>query len=363
MIWYSYPLFFQEQTGRFCITAQHFLLSSKSRTLTPIEMAQLSDESAHRLLCRIRWGGEGHVVCPKCRIRHKAYRIASRRQWRCRFCNHTFSVTSGTVFAGRKLSIQHYLYAIALFANAAKWLSACHLSRDLNVQYKTAFTLAHKIRESLLVKEQTEPLCGEVHIDGTYIHTYVRPKNRKTDRIDRRLKENANPDKRAVMVMRSRYSREETEVCPYAVGAKRTLTFPVMSETAAVAEKLAGRYIKAGSRIHADENPAYDGLIVRYDLRRVNHQREYGTSDGINNNLAESYFGRFKRMIVGTYHKIGNRYLDCYAGECAYREDHRRYDNRRLFDGMLERCLCSVETTDWRGYWQGRHRTVERLVA
>jgi hypothetical protein len=38
--------------------------------------------------------------------------------------------------------------AIAIFANAAKGLSALQLGRDLDVSYKTAFVLAHKLREA-----------------------------------------------------------------------------------------------------------------------------------------------------------------------------------------------------------------------
>ena len=60
-----------------------------------------------------------------------------------------FSVTSGTTFHGRKLSIRDYLMAIAIFANAAKGTSALQLGRDLDVSYKTAFVLAHKLREAM----------------------------------------------------------------------------------------------------------------------------------------------------------------------------------------------------------------------
>ena len=126
--------------------------------------------------------------------------------------------------------------------------------------------------------------------------------------------------------------------------------------------KLASAYIKAGSRIHADENSAYDELMVRYDLRRVNHQKEYRSDEGIINNLAESYFSRFKRMIIGTHHKISNKYLDNYANECAYREDNRRVDNLSLFNSALEQCLATDNATDWQGYWQGNHRPAERLI-
>ena len=342
--------------------AQHYLISSKARKFSPIKMAQLSDSEARALLCQIRWGSEENVVCPKCSVQHIAYRIASRHQWRCKHCNHTFSVTSGTILANRKLPIQTYLYAIALFVNAAKGLSACQLSRDLNVQYKTAFTLAHKIRESLQIQKQLFPLSGEIHIDGTYVHSAPRPKNKKSERVDRRLKENANPNKRSILVMRSRYSKEETAENPYLVGAKKTLTFPILSENSQVVNKLATSYIKAGSRIHADENSAYDELMIHYNLRRVNHQKEYRSDEGITNNLAESYFSRFKRMIIGTHHKISNKYLDNYANECAYREDNRRVDNLSLFNSTLEQCLATDNTTDWQGYWQGNHRQTERLI-
>ena len=124
--------------------------------------------------------------------------------------------------------------------------------------------------------KQLFPLSGEIHIDGTYVHSAPRPKNKKNERVDRRLKENANPNKRSILVMRSRYSEEETAENPYLVGAKKTLTFPILSENSQVVNKLATSYIKAGSRIHADENSAYDELMIHYDLRRVNHQKEWG---------------------------------------------------------------------------------------
>ena len=185
-------------------------------------------------------------------------------------CNqwHNFS-------QGVNCQIQTYLFAIALFVNATKGISACQLSRDLNVNYKTAFVLSHKIRDSLLVQREIFPLSGEVHIDATYVHSAPRPKNKKSERVNRRLKENANPNKRSILVMRSRYTEEETVENSYLVGAKKTLTFPILSENSQVVNKLATSYIKAGSRIHADENSAYDELMIHYDLRRVNHQKEY----------------------------------------------------------------------------------------
>jgi|GEM_PF-4430107 len=68
---------------------------------------------------------------------------------KCKGCGKQFSVTSGTIFNSRKLSIRDYLAAIVIFINAAKGISALQLGRDLGVQYKTAFVLTHKLREAM----------------------------------------------------------------------------------------------------------------------------------------------------------------------------------------------------------------------
>lgn len=203
---------------------------------------------------------------------------------------------------------------------------------------------------------RTFPLSRiEVHIDGTYAFQ-PRPKNKKSERVDRRLK-TIRKSKQAcgfgdVGVLNKASSN------PQLVGAKKTITFPILSENTETVKKLATAYIERNSRIHADENSAYDELIVDYDLQRVNHQREYRSDDGITNNLAESYFARFKRMYYGQVHKMSNIYLDNYANEAAYREeDARKLDNLTLFNDVINKCLNTSSDNDWKGYWQRSSRT------
>ena len=95
-----------------------------------------------------------------------------RKQWRCKACAYTFSVTGGTIFANHKLPLRKYLAAIAIYTNAVKGISALQLGRDLGVQYKTAFVLAHMIRESLMEQRDDAPLPGEIHMDGAYVNSY-----------------------------------------------------------------------------------------------------------------------------------------------------------------------------------------------
>ena len=66
-------------------------------------------------------------------------------------------------------------------------------SRDLDVQYKTAFVLAHKLREAMASSTKAMGIGGEgrtAEIDGAYFGGHIRPENLAIDRIDRRLAEN-----------------------------------------------------------------------------------------------------------------------------------------------------------------------------
>lgn len=338
----------------------HFLLSAEARTLSMREMFALSDEQAFELLRAVRWGRDGEPVCPTCGVVEQHWFLASRRQWRCRACGHTFSVTSGTLFAYHKLPLQVYLGAIAIYTNAVKGLSALQLSRDLNVQYKSAFVLMHKLRESLIVHRDETPLAGEVQVDGGYTNGSVRPANRAEERVDRRLAEHQNPDKRCVLVMRETYPADDPAG---RVGAKRTLTFVIPRENQRDVGALAARFIAPATTISADESDAYDLLHGCYPMRRVNHQREYRAADGTTDNQAESYLSRFRRMQIGQHHKFGLAHLANYANEAAYREDTRRWSNGTIFYDILTKCARTPPHRDWCGYWQGNTRRPERLAA
>ncbi|MDP1544392.1 MAG: IS1595 family transposase [Anaerolineales bacterium] len=332
--------------------AQHFLLSAKARSLSLMQIFTLTDEAAFDLFRESRWG-EGDPICPSCGCIDSHYFINTRKQWRCKDCNHTFSVTSGTLFAHHKLPLRVYIGAVALFTNTAKGFSALQLSRDLDVQYKTAFVLMHKIRESL-IDANAEKLTGTVEIDGAYVNSYVRPENEKEDRKDLRLVENQNPNKRCIITIRER--GEEGE------GAAKTKTFVVKSENQADIKKLAIQHIDGMATIHADDAKCYDALHAKFDMKRVNHQEHYKGDNGECTNQAESYFSRFRRMHKGQVHKMGNQNLPAYANEVAYREDTRRMSTGEIFTDITTRCANKPTSRNWCGYWQG-NKTIEKLAA
>src|ERR1700726_1484922 len=148
--------------------SQHFLLSTAARTLSLAKVMRMSDDQAFEAFKAIRWANnDGAPVCPKCGG-YVVWEFRARRIFKCKACNGQFSVTSGTIFASRKMAIRDILGAIAIFVNGAKGHSALQLSRDLDCQYKTAFVLAHKIREAM-ASDASEKVGGAnktVEIDG-----------------------------------------------------------------------------------------------------------------------------------------------------------------------------------------------------
>src|SRR5471030_1686730 len=103
--------------------AQHFLLSSQARTISLAKVLRMSDVEAYDAFKGIRFAQNGgEAFCPKCGSLD-LYNLPRRKMWRCKDCPCQFSVTSGTIFAARKLSIRDVLAAIAIFVNGAKGVS------------------------------------------------------------------------------------------------------------------------------------------------------------------------------------------------------------------------------------------------
>ncbi len=316
----------------------------------------MTEKQAETYFRKIRWAAtNGKPVCPNCGSL-EYYTIKDRKFWKCKDCEKQFSVTSGSLFASHKLPLKTYLLAIALFTNEAKGMSALKLSRDLSINYKTAFVLLHKFREALLETRDETPMDGVVEMDGAYVNGYVRPKNNINDRVDRRKSKNQNPNKRCIIVVRQRYDGTSEYI-----GSKRTLTYVLYGENPTDIKHIANKSIEKGTEIHTDESNAYDDLHAKYNMKRVNHSVEYHSEAGACSNQAESYFARFRRFQEGQIHKMGNLYILNYANEMAYREDTRRMSNGDIFNDISDKCMKTLPSNEWTGYWQGNHRISERV--
>jgi transposase-like protein len=296
----------------------------------------MSDEEARVAFQRIRWADNGgNAYCPRCGCL-KVYAMTTRPAWKCSACRYQFSVTAGTIFADRKRPVRDYLLAIAIFVNGAKGHSALQLSRDLGCQYKTAFVLAHKMREVIEAEQRGVMLSGTSEVDGAYFGGKTKPENKIEDRADRRLAEEQTGKRRVVVVLRER--------------GGRTLPFVFRRESEGVAAVRAR--IPSGATLHADEARGWDALHAHYDMRRVNHSVEFMSQDGACTNQAESYFARLRRSEIGVHHRISGGYLHQYAAEMAWREDHRRVSNGEQWKTIARLAARHPVSGAWARYWQ-----------
>src|SRR5258705_5400464 len=251
-------------------------------------------------------------------------------------CHHQFSVTSGTMFASHKLAFVDLLGAIALFVNAANRLTALQLSRCIDVSYKTAFVLAHKLREALSLETRELVLDTAVEIDGAYVGGHVRPANARVDRVDRRLTANRAPSRRSVVALCQRNGRILADV------------FGREADSLAFARSRIAR----AATVVADETPHWDLLGEDFDLERVNHSDAYSFLDGVHVNGAESYFARLRRMIRGQHHLVSPGLLGGYAAHAAWLEDHRRPSNGALVTQPIGDAFAPPISRLWQVYWR-----------
>jgi len=323
--------------------AQHFLLSKAAKTLSLAAVFTMKDADAEKTFRAIRWADtNGEPVCPHCGgvDAYDCRRLKGAPRFRCRACGKDFSITSSTLFASHKLPLRCYLAAIAIFVNEVKGKSALALSRDLNVSYKCAFVLLHKLREAMAAELKGRMIGGEgkvAEVDGGYFGGYVKPANMKEHRRDRRMLRNQNGKRKAVVIVRERNGN----------------SIPAVFKSEAQATAFISAHIVKGTLVNADDAAGWNELHAKYEMKRINHEEAY-SQDGACTNWAEEFFSRMRRAEIGHHHHIAGNYLLRYAQEASWREDNRRVPNGEQVQKLSSNALSSGKSQEFTGYWQ-RH--------
>jgi len=303
----------------------------------------MSDADAESLFRKVRWPDtNGDPVCPSCGSldAYNCRRTSGAPRYRCRCCRKDFSITSGTLFSSHKLPLRGYLAAIAIFVNEVKGKSMLAMSRDLGLSYKSAFVLAHKLREAMSEEMKHRQIGDDrpvAEVDGAAFGGYVKPANLREDRKDRRLKKNQSGKRKFVVVVRERGGE----------------TLPAVFHSEGHALAWISRRVVKGTVLHADEASSWNDLHAKFEMKRINHEEAYSLN-GACTNWAESYFSRLRRSEIGHHHHIAGAYLLRYAQEAAWREDSRRVPNGEQVRQIVTLALGRKKSVDFNGYWQ-RH--------
>ena len=295
----------------------------------PVNMLTLmdhfnTDDKCRELLEDLRW--PDGVACLRCGSTDVS-EIAQRFKWACLDCGYHFSVTAGTIMHDSHLPLRKWFVAIYLMCESKKGISAKQLQRTLNVAYKTAWYLCHRIREAMANEPFDGPtLFGIVEVDETLVGGKVKGKGRGYK---------GNKTWVAGAVQRD--------------GGVRLESIPDVKR--ATLHGFISRTVKDETEaIYTDELKSYIG-IEDDDTRHetVNHSMEEWVVGDVHTNTIEGVWSLFKRSIIGAFHKVSEKHLDRYLEELEWRYSNR--DNDHIFVDTLRR-IVSTE-----------HLTYEDLVA
>jgi len=277
-----------------------------------------SPENARDWLESIRWP-EG-PVCSHCGVINHAYKTKKPGWYRCaeKECRKDFTVTTGTVMERSHIPLNKWLMAFYLLNASKKGMSAHQVHRALNLDYKSAWFMCHRIREAMR-SGGLGPLGGEgkiVEADETYHGKTEQPRVSPTRRgRPYNPRGSRGPkDKRPIIALVERG------------GNVRTFHVPVADQ--ATGEKIVGENIARESRLHTDESKLYfnaaDTFAAHETVRHTAGEYvRYEDGRAIHTNSAEGYFSIFKRGMRGVYQHCKEKHLHRYLAEFDHRYNHR----------------------------------------
>jgi transposase-like protein len=250
----------------------------------------------------IRW--PNGPFCPHCGETEKVYRLEGKSHRpgliHCNSCNGSFTVTTGGVMESSHIPLTKWALGFRLYAASKKGFSAHQLHRSLGITYKSAWFMAHRIREAM-EPNNPPPIGGKgstVESDETFIG---RREGRKLGR--------GTDHKIAVLTLVERGGRSRS--------------FKIGKPTKAAIQEVLRQNIDAESRLMTDEATHYSYGLGFADHQTVVHSKnEYARGDATTNTV-EGFFSIFKRGMNGTYQHCGEQHLQRYLAEFDFRYSNR----------------------------------------
>ena len=248
-------------------------------------------------------------VCPRCggldRITKLAGKSTRAGVYKCNECAKPFTVTVGTIFEDSKIPLNKWLLAYRLLNGGKKGFSAHELHRALGITYKSAWFLAHRIRETMDGGDDT-PLGGPDKIVESD-EAFVGGKKRN------RLSGNVAPKKKVVTLVER---------------GGRARSFHVANIHATTVRSALLENVHRASTLMTDEANIYRsvGKLFAGHGHTLHAARVFAKGE-IHSNSAENFFSILKRGIIGTYHHVSEAHMHRYLSEFDF-----RYSTRTLTD-------------------------------
>lgn len=274
-------------------------------------------------------------VCPKCGAENP-YRIERRSKtkntvknlYRCRDCRKDYTATVGSIFEDSKIPLQKWFAAIYLMASSKKGMSAHQIHRQLEVTYKSAWFMCHRIREAM--KDKSFPLLtGTIEVDETYVGGKLR--GHPAHRAAQNVAATGNP--RAAS-LKAAYERKTPVFGIRERGGRvRTHVIPHVSQDA-VERSIWANVDRRRARLFTDEHPVYHNISKMLPHGIIRHKSEYVRGE-VHTQGIESYWAILKRGLYGTFHHVDAAYLPMYLPEFEFRYNRREITDAERFAALI----------------------------
>jgi len=272
------------------------------------------------------------VQCSHCGS-GKVYQESKRKKvFGCNGCMSTFSPFKNTIFEKSSTDLRKWFYAIHLFLNGKKGISAMQLQREIGVTYKTAWRMLQQIRLAMGNSEQKEFFNTVVEIDETYVGGKQRKGKDKDDDDDFTPPKRGRGTKKTpvVGVVDRNNKQVYTKVAPPNNKGQKLTAKQLIEILKAVSKQ------ENGNIIMTDEFRGYDPLTRNNFVHlRIDHSKAFSDGD-IHTNNAESFWAILKRAVYGIYHHVSVKYLQRYVDEFCFRWNNRKID---MFNMVLKQSI------------------------